>query len=76
MITANYMVVSKEASQTNKFYERNFRRAIQHGKFIERFGTAKSVCVISMKVPGKVIFYAVAGQPEKREEVKREKDLK
>ena len=76
MITANYMVVSKEASQTNKFYERNFRKAIRHGKFIERFGTAKSVCVISMKVPGKVIFYTVAGQPEKREEVKREKDIK
>jgi hypothetical protein len=76
MITANYMVISKEASQTNKFYERNFRKAIRHGKFIERFGTAKSVCVISMKIPGRVIFYAVAGQPEKHEEVMRAKDLK
>ena len=75
-VNANYMIVCKESKITRKFYERNFRRAIRHGKFIERFGTANSICVLSLKVPGKVIFYTVAGHPEKREEVKREKDIK
>ena len=73
---ANYMIVTKEEKAENKFYEVNFRRAIRHGKFIEKFGTAKSICVISRRKPGKVIFYSVAGHPEKREEVKREKDIK
>jgi len=76
MEIANYMVICKEAEKTSKFYERFFRKAIRHGKFIEKYGTAKTVCVISMRKPGKVVFYSVAGHPEKREEVKREKDIK
>lgn len=76
MITANYMIVCKESKSERKFYERNFRKAIRHGKFIEKFGTAKSVCVLSLRKPGKVVFYSVAGHPEKHEEVKRARDIK
>ncbi len=75
MITANYMIVSKESQSENKYYERHFRRAVRHGKFIEKYGTAKSVCVLSLRKPGKVAFYSVAGHPEKREEKKRAKDI-
>jgi hypothetical protein len=76
MIAANYMIVCKESKSENKYYEKRFRRAIRHGKFIEKHGTAKSVCVISLRKPGKVAFYSVAGHPEKREEAPRAKDLK
>jgi hypothetical protein len=73
---ANYMIVAREASKREaKYYEHTMRRAVRHAKFIEKFGTAQSVCVISLKVPGKVAFYTVAGHPEKREEVKRARDI-
>jgi hypothetical protein len=75
-MNANYMIVTREASKReNKYFERTMRKAVRHGKFIERFGTARSVCVLSLKKPGKVVFYSVAGHPEKREEKKRAKDI-
>lgn len=71
---AKYIIICREAHETRNFYERNFRRAVRHGKFIFKFGTARSVCVVNMG--GKVGFYRVAGKPEKSEQKARVMDMK
>lgn len=71
---AKYIIIVREAKSSNKFYARNFRKAVRHGKFIFNFGTARSVCVVNMA--GKVGYYRVVGQPEKSEEKARVMDMK
>jgi hypothetical protein len=74
---ANYMIKCTELNRTTwTAYERTLRKAIRHSRFIERFGTARSICTLSLKVPGKVMFYRVNGHPEKSEGPRRAKDIK
>jgi len=70
---AKYIIIVREAKSSNKFYARNFRTAVRHGKFIFKYGTARSVCVVNMS--GKVGFYRVDGQPEKSEEKRTVKEM-